>query len=100
MYPNIPQSTSLLSKLADLKGKIKWAELLEGTKKTLDIVNQAIPIYYQIKPIVSNAKTLFKIANVVNSNDQSIENNSQNKDEVQKKEEVVSSSNNSPIFYL
>ena len=50
--------------------------------------------------IVSNAKTLFKIANVVNSNDQSIENNSQNKDEVQKKEEVVSSSNNSPIFYL
>ena len=100
MYPNIPQSTSLLSKLPDLKGTIKWAELLEGTKKTLDIVNQAIPIYYQIKPIVSNAKTLFKIANVVNSNDQSIENNSQNKDEVQKKEEVVSSSNNSPIFYL
>ena len=100
MYPNIPQSTSLLSKLAYLKGTIKWAELLEGTKKTLDIVNQAIPIYYQIKPIVSNAKTLFKIANVVNSNDQSIENNSQNKDEVQKKEEVVSSSNNSPIFYL
>ena len=48
MYPNIPQSTSLLSKLADLKGTIKWAELLEGTKKTLDIVNQAIPIYYQI----------------------------------------------------
>ena len=100
MYPNIPQSKSLLSKLADLKVTIKWAELLEGTKKTLDIVNQAIPIYYQIKPIVSNAKTLFKIANVVNSNDQSIENNSQNKDEVQKKEEVVSSSNNSPIFYL
>lgn len=100
MYQNIPQSTSLLSKLADLKGTIKWAELLEGTKKTLDIVNQAIPIYYQIKPIVSNAKTLFKIANVVNSNDQSIEDNSQNKDEVQKKEEVVSSSNNSPIFYL
>ena len=33
MYPNIPQSTSLLSKLADLKGTIKWAELLEGTKK-------------------------------------------------------------------
>ena len=100
MYPNILQYTSLLLKLADLKGTIKWAELLEGTKKTLDIVNQAIPIYYQIKPIVSNAKTLFKIAHVVNSNDQSIENNSQNKDEVQKKEEVVSSSNNSPIFYL
>lgn len=67
MYPNPYLMTtapkiSLLSKgLSSLK-TIKWESLLEGTQKTLGVINQAIPIVYQIKPIVSNAKTIFKIA--------------------------------------
>ena len=59
MYPNIPQSKSLLSKLADLKGTIKWPELLEGTKKTLDIVNQAIINVNPKLVIIDSIQTMY-----------------------------------------
>lgn len=42
---------------------IKLSSILEGTSKTLGVINQAIPIYNQAKPIISNMKTLFKITN-------------------------------------
>ena len=59
-YPNI------LTRSLQLIKNIKWGAILEGTQKTLGIVNQAIPIAYQVKPMINNAKTLFKIANVIN----------------------------------
>ncbi len=102
MYPNQFTNPSLISKLLNLKDTIKWSELLEGTKKTLDVVNQAIPIYYQVKPIISNAKTLFKVANVINNNTTEVIAENEEKDQSEIKEEVstTSSKNNSPIFYL
>lgn len=102
MYPNQFTNPSLISKLLNLKDTIKWSELLEGTKKTLDVVNQAIPIYYQVKPIISNAKTLFKVANVINNNTTEVIAKDEEKDQSEIKEEVstTSSKNNSPIFYL
>ncbi len=102
MYPNQFTNPSLISKLLNLKDTIKWSELLEGTKKTLDVVNQAIPIYYQVKPIISNAKTLFKVANVINNNTTEVIAKNEEKDQSEIKEEVstTSSKNNSPIFYL
>ncbi len=102
MYPNQFTNPSLISKLLNLKDTIKWSELLEGTKKTLDVVNQAIPIYYQVKPIISNAKTLFKVANVINNNTTEVIAKDEEKNQSEIKEEVstTSSKNNSPIFYL
>lgn len=102
MYPNQFTNPNLISKLLNLKDTIKWSELLEGTKKTLDVVNQAIPIYYQVKPIISNAKTLFKVANVINNNTTEVIAENEEKDQSEIKEEVstTSSKNNSPIFYL
>lgn len=94
MYPNVTSTPTLLSKIISLKDSIKWGEILDGTKKTLDVISQAIPIYYQVKPIVSNAKTIFKIAGALNTNSDSSNNIEQNK-----KEENISP-NNSPIFYL
>ena len=94
MYPNVTSTPTLLSKIISLKDSIKWGEILDGTKKTLDVISQAIPIYYQVKPIVSNAKTIFKIAGALNTNNDSGNNIEQNK-----KEENISP-NNSPIFYL
>ena len=70
MYPNpymmnmIPKSGLLARSLSALKN-IKWSTLLEGTQKTLGVINQAIPIVYQVKPIVNNARTIFKIANSI-----------------------------------
>ena len=42
MYPNIPQSTSLLSKLADLKGTIKFTYLPYSYNGTITLVLQDI----------------------------------------------------------
>jgi len=62
MFPNQFYTPSRsLSPL--IKKSINWSGLLTNTQKTLNIVNQAIPIVYQIKPIVNNARTMFKVAN-------------------------------------
>jgi len=47
--------------------KIDFNKILSGTSKTLNVINQAIPIYYQVKPIIANAKTLFRVANIIKS---------------------------------
>jgi len=67
--------------LSFLKG-IDYAGLLDGASKTLNLVNQAIPLYYQVKPIISNIKTIKNISNVLNEDDSS------------------TPSNGSPIFYI
>ncbi len=39
-----------------------WSGFLDGTQKTLGVINQAIPIVNQVKPMITNAKTVFRIA--------------------------------------
>lgn len=41
--------------------KINWSSLLSNAQKTLGVVNQAIPLYYQVKPVFKNLKALGKI---------------------------------------
>ena len=81
MFTN--QNTSLLSLLKN----IKWSSILDGTSKTLNVINQAIPVVYQVNPIINNANTMFKIANIMNS---------PTEEEIKKEEKT----NNSPIFYI
>ena len=90
MYPY--SNPSILSKSISLLKNVKWSSLLDGTSKTLGVINQAIPVFYQIKPIIGNAKTLFKIANTINSND--------DEKNIKKQEEKEIISNTSPIFYI
>lgn len=45
--------------------RINWGNILNNTQKTLNVINQAIPIIYQVKPLVTNARTLFRIADAV-----------------------------------
>lgn len=85
MYPY--SNPSIITKSLTALKNIKWATLLDGTQKTLGVINQAIPIVYQVKPLVNNAKTLFKIANVI-------------KEPVQNNNEVKKETNTSPIFYI
>lgn len=63
--------------------------ILDGTQKTLSVINQAIPVIYQIKPLVSNIGTLFKIKDIINEPN----NNKTNSDDIKK-------ANNSPIFFV
>ena len=88
-YPN----PSLLKQGLSFMKNIKWASLLDGTQKTLGVINQAIPIVYQVKPMVSNAKTLLKIVNGVTNESPST---SKKKESIPKEEKTI----NKPIFYI
>lgn len=63
MYNQIPYMLPAQSASAapSLLGKINWSSLLSNASKTLNVVNQAIPLYYQVKPMVKNLRTLGKI---------------------------------------
>ena len=68
---------------------MNFSGFLDGAQKTLGLVNQTIPLIYQVKPIISNAKTMFKIADVIKSDDSiSNENN------------PITDNANKPIFYI
>lgn len=54
---------------------INWNNILNNTQRTLGIINQAIPIVYQVKPLLSNARTLFRVASAINSSDEVKEDN-------------------------
>ncbi len=54
---------------SNLRGKVNWSNLLNNTQKTLNIINQAIPVMYQIKPIWNNTKTIFKIMGAIKEDD-------------------------------
>ena len=94
MYPY--SNPSLITKGLSFIKTIKWGEFLDGTQKTLNVINQAIPVVYQVKPIMNNAKTLFKIANIMKTP------TSQNENTIQNTNSIVNNNNssNSPIFYI
>ena len=53
---------------------INFTSILNGTSKTLNVVNQAIPIFKEISPLVKNAKTMFRVATELNKTDTNISN--------------------------
>ena len=90
----------LLSRLFPVAGlrSLNWSTMLSNTQKTLNIINQAIPIAYQVKPMMNNAKTMFKIIGAVKG-DNNIQNTSTNTNTTTQSVNT-SSTNNQPIFYL
>lgn len=81
--------------VAAARGGINWGTLLTNTQKSLGIINQAIPLVYQAKPIISNAKTMFKIADALKDNK-----NTKVNSENSIKNENTTSNDNKPIFYI
>ena len=84
------------------KRGINWNNILNNTQRTLGIINQAIPIVYQVKQLLNNARTLFRVATAINSNDdeernEEIDNNNYS-DNISYEETKKDS--NGPIFYL
>ncbi len=61
--------------------RINWGNILNNTQKTLNVINQAIPIIYQVKPLVTNARTLFRIADAVKDDEPPV------REEIKKQEE-------------
>lgn len=66
-YYNIP--TNLIQPKVGLLGRlfgktgVSISNFLNGTQKVLNIANQTIPIVKQVKPMIHNTKTMFKVMN-------------------------------------
>ena len=66
-----PRTTSWVGRYPAINSKITFSGILNGASKTLGVINQAIPVFYQIKPIWNNTRTMFKVFKGLNSNDTS-----------------------------
>lgn len=99
------------STLSNIK-KLNLNDFLNGTQKTLNIINQAIPIFNQIKPLWENTKTIIKIAGAINSKDEKEQKikmkeikikdsetsiKEKTKEKIKKEKDINS---NEPIFFL
>ena len=68
-FYNIPNMSNVAGTAARtgifsrLFGGISFGRILSGTERALNFANQAIPLVKQVKPIIGNAKTMFKVMN-------------------------------------
>ena len=77
------------------KGGINWSTIFDNTQKTLNLINQAVPIIKQIPPIYRNAKTMFKVMNEFKKVDTPIKTNETINT---KSPEIINE--NGPVFFL
>ena len=106
----IPKALSQGARASSLTGitpKISFTQILNGTSKTLGVINQALPIYNQAKPILNNAKTMFRVMKELNSKEPYINKEPQNpqnenniKNEIQKEITQKKESDTSPTFFI
>ena len=89
-YQNNLSEGSFLKRGFSFK-KINWSNLLNTTQKTLNVINQAIPVYYQVKPIWGNAKTMFRMVNAIKND---------NNETINTKEEIKKETSEGPVFFL
>lgn len=101
-YPYV--RPGLFSRLFNSARGFSFGGFLDGTQKTLGVINQAIPIVNQVRPMINNARTMFRIADEirkpVSSNtsnngatfNQNVVSNTTNN--------AVNNSLNKPVFYM
>ena len=94
-----PPRVGLFQRL--LGSGFNFSSILNGTQKTLNIVNQAIPLIQQAKPMVSNAKTMFQVMNEFKKID--VKDNKPKKtpkvNNIQKKEPTIINDQVGPMFF-
>lgn len=84
-----PQSTNPLT----------LTKIISGLSKSVNIVNQVIPLYEQSKPMINSVKKIFSYLNKGNDNANKTVENQIPKTEKPKKVAVKSNLNN-PTFFL
>lgn len=55
--------TRLSSSITGLKS-INWSGLINGTSKTLNVINQSIPLVRQVGPMFNNMKSMLRVASI------------------------------------
>ena len=86
---------------------INFSSILNGTQKTINFMNQAIPMVKQISPLVKNTKTMFIVMNEFRKTDKkpTKQNNNVIKNDnidtnIEKESTSDSFSENSPTFFV
>jgi hypothetical protein len=103
LFNRAPMYQPFAGSLAPLaKHGVNWSGLLSGTQKTLNIINQAIPVFYQVKPIWNNAKTMFRVLGEMGklNNNRSNTDTSTNTTTVNNETSQSESQNNGPRFFI
>ena len=96
-YNNVGNPGLLKKGLGFLSLKsINWSNVLNNTQKTLNVINQAIPVYYQVKPIWGNAKTMFRMIGALKDDNQTLTPEARNSSNPQKK----NTEETGPVFFL
>lgn len=104
--PYIPTTTVAKPGLfKSLFGSVNLSSIINGTQKTLNLVNQTIPLIKQAGPVINNAKTMFRVMNEFKKSDttvplkENVEKNNIVSNNVIKNTESVNYSNNGPVFF-
>lgn len=89
--------------LKNLFGGLNFSNILSGTSKTLNVVNQALPLIKQAGPMLNNAKTMFKVMNEFKKVETPVTQPtevSKTEEIIQKEEPYTRSSHSGPTFFL
>lgn len=88
------------------RGGLSLGSIINGTQRTLGLVNQAIPVVKQISPVVKNARTMFRVMNEFKKTDTPVTNNVNNyndstptKNVQESSEKTLPVSNGGPTFF-
>ena len=73
----IPKKMGLFGKIGSGIKSVNWGGLLSGANKTLNVVNQTIPLVKQAKPMFSNMRSMVRLAKAFGSETTSRRDNSQ-----------------------
>lgn len=61
-FYTLPTVTPKIGLFRRLTG-LNFSSILNGTQRALNFANQAIPLVKEVKPMIGNAKTMFKVMN-------------------------------------
>lgn len=101
----------LLSRLFGKSG-VTIGNILNGSQRVLNFANQAIPLVKQVRPMIGNAKTMFKVMNEFKRTENPKQNtiatnNNSNNDNIiiqketnNKEENNYITSDNGPTFFI
>ena len=78
---------------------ITFSGILNGASKTLGVINQAIPVFYQVKPIWNNARTMFRVVKEINNKDTSSNSSVNNSTSSNASVKENKEQGNSPTFF-
>lgn len=96
-YMNVAPKVGLFSRI--FGGNLSFGSILSGTQKTLNIVNQAIPIVKQAGPVINNAKTMFKVMNEFKKVETPVTSKTEKNTQSVETNEINTVSENSPTFF-